>query len=316
MMEARKTRFRAYQLGSAGSSFSYCFDGHFTLIEGRLTETSRGPLTNEMRACGVSVAETLHITSWDADHCAESELEELLDLVQPLRIEGPGYPPHCEHAERCRSILEYYRRQKKSSNRPVVLDYITPAYISSLEAASALGFRNIFYHPKFIDTACNNNNSSVKLFRGGSFNVLSLGDVEDANISSFLRRNSTLKRETDIMILAHHGADNGFTSKSLLERLRPRLAICSSDYDNKFEHPDEAIRDLLFQMGIPLMTTKTGDVVIASIGDHKGAYKAINLISGSTKVSSERLFRAKKAELLSNNDDTIREIMSSRKRYP
>jgi competence protein ComEC len=40
MLKGVKTRFRAYQLGSAGSSFSYFADGHFTLLEARLTDTS------------------------------------------------------------------------------------------------------------------------------------------------------------------------------------------------------------------------------------------------------------------------------------
>jgi competence protein ComEC len=42
------------------------------------------------------------------------------------------------------------------------------------------------------------------------------------------------------MILAHHGADNGFTTKSFLAHIDPALAICSSDYDN----PREEIREL------------------------------------------------------------------------
>ena len=37
MVKKIYTRFRAYQLGNAGSSFSYYADGHFTLIEARLT---------------------------------------------------------------------------------------------------------------------------------------------------------------------------------------------------------------------------------------------------------------------------------------
>lgn len=44
------------------------------------------------------------------------------------------------------------------------------------------------YWPKEIDANNANNNSTVKQFRSGSFNVLSLGDVESTNISSYLRR--------------------------------------------------------------------------------------------------------------------------------
>jgi hypothetical protein len=44
----------------------------------------------------------------------------------------------------------------------------------------------VVYHPRWIDPYCPNNNSTVKLFREGSFNLLSLGDVESHNISAQL----------------------------------------------------------------------------------------------------------------------------------
>ena len=86
------------------------------------------------------------------------------------------------------------------------------------------------------------------------------------------------------MILAHHGADNGFTTKTFVRRLEPSIAICSADYANQYDHPRQEIRNLLHEEGIRLMTTKTGDVIIQSIGDHTGQYMAINLNAGSTGI--------------------------------
>jgi competence protein ComEC len=308
MMKSVPTRFRAYQLGNAGSSFSYFAGGHFTVIEGRLTETSRPSLEREMKRCVVTAADTLHITSWDADHCAASELEELLDLTSPRRIEIPGYDPHCDHAENAAAIIEAFRKKKQTSNRVVTVEAITPESIDGYQTADKLAFDNIFYHPRWIDETCNNNNSTVKFFRRGSFDVLSLGDVESPDIAARLRRSKILRLETDVMILAHHGADNGFTTKKFLRHIEPQLAICSSDYDNKHEHPDQVIRDLLHEEKIAPMTTKTGDVIVKSIDDHTGLFRAINLKANSTEISSQMDFRAKKAKLLSYNLDTIREI--------
>jgi hypothetical protein len=42
MTTSKVTRFRAYQLGASGSSFSYFVDGHFTVLEARMTEPLRG----------------------------------------------------------------------------------------------------------------------------------------------------------------------------------------------------------------------------------------------------------------------------------
>jgi competence protein ComEC len=310
------TRFRAYQLGSPGSSFSYFAGGHFTLIEARLTEVNKATIIQEMAECGVEAADLLHITSWDSDHCCASELTDVLALAMPRKIECPGYEPHTDNGKECADTIATYKAMKQNSNRPVELRWITPDYIAGLEPASELAFNDILYHPTFIDPDCSNNNSTVKFFRGGSFNVLSLGDVEDQNVSSYLRRRRTLQRETDLMILSHHGADNGFTNKPFLSHIDPALAICSSNYDNQHDHPRDEIRELLHERGIRLMTTKTGDIIVKSIGDHAGGYRAVNLKAGSTEVSSTCDFYSKKARLLQNNEDTLRQLFGKRHSYP
>jgi competence protein ComEC len=266
-----------------------------------------------MKVCGVETAHTLHITSWDADHCSETELDELLTLSRPIRIECPGYDPHTFTGKTSLGLIKRYREKQ---NRPVQIQQITPAYINTLPRAEGLAFRDVLYNPRIIDNDCANNNSTVQLFRKGSFNVLSLGDVESVNISAYLRRCRILKRETDVMILAHHGADNGFTNKSFLERVEPHLAICSANYDNQHEHPRQEIRDLLYEHGIKIMTTKTGDVIVKSIGDHTGQYRAVNLKANSTEISSQYDFTSKKVRLLSFNPDTLRELYRPRPTYP
>ncbi|MCP3414249.1 hypothetical protein NLM16_09065 [Bradyrhizobium brasilense] len=315
MLSSIVTRFRAYQLGVPGSSFSYFADGHFTVIEGRLTEFSKVALVYEMRRCGVAFADVLHITSWDADHCNQHELKELLDLIRPLRIECPGYDPYTDHGEGCLEIIAAYRDAQMKANRRPTIRHITPLYVAELQKAGALAFEDTIYNPLHLDKDCANNNSTVQHFRKGSFNVLSLGDVESPNISARLRRSRILKSETDVMILAHHGADNGFTTKGFLARLEPRLAICSSNYGNQYDHPREEIRELLYEQGIRLMTTKTGDVIVKSIGDHTGAYRAVNLKGNSKEISSTMDFRSKKSRILSFNEDTLRQRYQGQRRY-
>jgi competence protein ComEC len=164
-----------------------------------------------------------------------------------------------------------------------------------------------------IDPDHSNNNSTVKFYRLGSFNVLSLGDVEDPLVSARLRRQKILKDETDLVILAHHGANNGFTNKAFIERVRPRLAICSSNYDNQYEHPADAVRELLNDFDIPIFTTKTGDIIVESIGNHTGQYVATNWISDTEKVSSRLQLVSKKSEFLRHNEDTIRQRYQPRR---
>jgi len=314
-MRSIHTRFRAYQLGSPGSSFSHFADGYFTLIEARLNEINGLSVRQEMTACGKETIDGLHITSWDADHCSASELMEILTDLMPTKIECPGYSPKSENGLKAFDLIQEYETAKRTSNRPASLKYITPEYISSLTHADAAAFQDVLYNPIWIDESCGNNNSTVSLFRKGSFNVLSLGDVESEMISARLRRDKYLKREVDVMVLAHHGADNGFTNKKFLQRVEPQLAICSSDYSNQYDHPTDEIRELLHEQGIRLMTTKTGDVVVHSQGLHDGHCRAINLRANSTEVSSVFEFESKKKKLLSYNPDTLRQLYSTKPGY-
>ncbi|MDK2123057.1 ComEC/Rec2 family competence protein [Parachitinimonas caeni] len=310
------TRFRAYQLGTAGSSFSYFAKDHFTLIEAMITEVNEPQLKAELVECGKNSIDTLHITSWDRDHCSPDGLEWILNELRPTRVEMPGYEPHTDSGETCRVQIERYQATRNKIDSAVVIQAITPTYIDTLNNASELLYKNIYYHPRALRED-SNDNSTIKLFRSGCFNVLSLGDVEDPSIAASLKRCKTiLCAELDVMILAHHGADNGFTTKNLLRKLSPSVAICSSNYDNQFDHPRQEIRSMLYEQNIPLFTTKTGDVLIASIGGHTMDYKVINYCANSTKISSERTFRSRKSKLLCSNADTIRNVLAKKNNWP
>ena len=85
------TRFRAYQLGVKGASFSLAVDDDYTLIEARLNDCNRANVFNEMRIAGAKSISLLHITSWDVDHCNPKELHDILCYLKPQRIQYPGY---------------------------------------------------------------------------------------------------------------------------------------------------------------------------------------------------------------------------------
>ena len=303
-----ETRFRAYQLGTAGASYSFFADGTFTLIEARLTDISRPNLKLELSQCGKTNIDVLHITGWDQDHCAIADLEEILDSYRPVTIEYPGYPPHSDTAKECLNVIRNYRTTNSNNGRSVKCIAVNPDYIKGLKSATDLAYKDIVYHPRVVLDDDSNNNSTVKLYRQGCFNVASLGDVEDANIGSYLRGCKTFKREVDVLLLAHHGADCATNSKKFFEVIQPRIAICGSQFDNQFEHPKPEVRQRLFDLDIPIMTTKTGDVLIHSLHPHSNKFRATNLIANSTKVSRQLDFVTRKSHWLSMNADTLRNI--------
>lgn len=311
-IQSIKTRFRAYQLDSAGSSFSYCSGNDFVLIEGRYCDANEDSIKREMRECGVDKINKLHITSWDQDHCSPSQLEIILKNLKPSIIQYPGYDPHTDSGNDSKKIILSH---KESQLKPKIIS-VTPEYLKSLDAASRYGYKNIMYWPKELDSDKTNNNSIVKQFRSGCFNVLSLGDVESSQISSYLRRMRTINSEVDIMIMAHHGADNGFTTSAFLKEVQPTLAIATSNFGNQHDHPKQTIRDLLKKHEVRLFTTKTGDVIVRSIGNHTGQFEVINLKAGSTEVSDRYTGNARKGSYLKHNADTLRDRQKTHNKGP
>lgn len=299
------TRFRAYQLGEPGSSFSYFADGHFTLIEAKLTERSFSSLTAELKACGKSTIDTLHITSWDQDHCDLMELQEILSTLQPRKIEYPGYEHDSVNYKNCLHEILRYRDARRKAAQSMIAQCIDPPYVKSLEDAKGLGYNDIIFHPKE-EFFGSNDNSTVKLYRGGMFNLASLGDIEHANIGSMLRRSRNFKAEVDILILAHHGSNNDVNSKKFFETVKPTIAVCSADYDNQYGHPHDEVREALYEAGVRVVTTKTGDILIESAPNHRKEYLVTNYMSNTTNVSSQKRYVSKKFHLLNMNADTIR----------
>ncbi len=281
----KETRFRAYQLGNPGSSFSYSVGNHITLIEARYNDMNKANIKSEVERIGETRIDCLHITSWDEDHCNFDELVSIMRDFSPRRIDYPWYTPDTICGLKSKALIEFYLNEGKASGSA-----ISPEFINGLDEAQLLKYNDILYNP-VAELDKHNDNSVVQLFRQGRFTVLSLGDCESPEIAERIMYSTIASQEVDVMILAHHGADNGFTTKNFIERINPKVAICSSNYDNEFNHPRQEIRDILYQAGVPLFTTKTGDVIIdCPTGDKARVY---NFIGNNEVLNSSMSFTTK-----------------------
>lgn len=233
-----------------------------------------------MKLSDISRINTLHITSWDEDHCKEKELQAILSDLKPRCIEYPSYTPHTNNGKNSLKLIRGYDCEK----RPIDSDFVNGQSFDQL-----LGV-NLFYNPLQI-VEKSNDNSIVKFFRIGSFQILSLGDCESEEIRDFLMNDDILKSEVDILILAHHGADNGFTTKEFFQTLEPKVAICASDYDNQYGHPAQTIVNRLRNFGIDYYSTKTGDIIAQSVDKYK--FKVSNCISNNEEKKSVQTYKNK-----------------------
>jgi competence protein ComEC len=285
------TRFRAYKMNSKGASFSYSTGSTFTLIEARFPEEMHQSFTEELKECTVTGRiDKLHITSWDQDHCPKSELEIILEHLEPKIVEIPGYAPSTVNGQECKIIIENYNVAK---NPVSTMTCKSPDYIAGLSSGSAWNTNDIIYGPEELDSSNNNNNSTIKLFRGGSFNVASLGDVESPEIAKSLMNRSIFSKEIDILILPHHGADNGFITPEFLKSVNPTVTISASNYANQHDHPKPSVQTMCIDQGCFFATTKRGDILV--IERDINHFEVLDLYKDSERVWKDAIYMRKES---------------------
>lgn len=285
-----ETKFRAFQLDSEGSLFSYFKKHQYYLIEARLPKGGLSVLINDLKIHNKSNVDVLHITSWDVDHCNYDDLIQILNHLRPNIIEIPSYIPETDTGKLCRKTILSYDdiHQKYKPNVQVM----SKEYIAGLSSAESLGTNNVVYHSAY-NSLNKNDMSLIKLFRSNGFNVLSLGDCESQEIATHLLRTNLITTEVDVLILPHHGADNGFLTGNFLDNVKPKLAVCSSNTGNQYEHPKPNIRALLSARDIPLLTTKRGDVIVVH-DENTSISRALNLISDNQAKEPDIVFTPKR----------------------
>lgn len=254
-----KTKFTAFQLDSDGSSFSFYKSGRYTLIEARIPKAGLSELVNDLKLHGRDRIDKLHITSWDDDHCKYDDLIQILNQLRPDVIEIPSYTPETESGQLCKKTIQGYD-DIHQGYKPNVVE-ISKEYLATLTPGASWGTTEIAY-PSDYESANSNDKSLIRLFRSEGFHVLSLGDCESAEIAKRLMQCNLIRTEVDVLILPHHGADNGFITGEFLDTVKPKIAISSSNHGNQYEHPSPNIRSLLTTRNIPLFTTKHGNVLI------------------------------------------------------
>jgi len=285
-----ETKFRAFQLDSPGSLFSYYKSNDYTLIEARLPKGGIEILRGDLNYHGKDRIDTLHITSWDDDHCDWDSLSQIMNQFRPNRIEIPGYEPKSETGKACKKlIMQYDDIHQRYINNVTIYNNET---ISNLTPATAWDTSNVVYKSLF-DVDNSNDMSQIRLFRSSGFNVLSLGDCESKDIAINLMQYATfIKNETDIIILPHHGSENTMLTPEFLDFCKPTLSICSSNYDNEYSHPRQSVVNLLTSKNVKSLTTKMGDIVV--IKEVNEDTKVYNYISNNNKLENIYTFKTKK----------------------
>ena len=280
------TRFRAYHLDLEGASFSYATNDTFTLIEARRIKRSEARILQELALFNKKYIDVLHITSWENDHCRRKQLVRILELFKPSKIECPGYKPHSILDNDClNEIISYKESMPFGEEKIIEIIPMTPPHVKSLWKPQPLESDDVICFPRFIDNKTNNN-STVKIFKHGAFNVASLGDMEELNIAPYSIAPYLVNNDIDIITLAHHGSDCKNNSIDFFKAIKPTIAVCASNDGNKYNHPHPEVKKRLEDLNIPLYITATSDVIIQSFKESPDYF---------TVGNSNETFKIKKA---------------------
>jgi len=284
------TRFRAFQLDTDGSLFSVYKQNHYTLVEARLPKAGIGAIQLDLSLYGKATIDTLHITSWDIDHCSWNDLTAILNRFRPARIEYPGYDPDSDEGRLCKRTLQRYDLIHETYIPNLV--EVTPIYIRSLDNAASWRTDNVLF-PTDPQAPNKNDRSLIKLFRSPGFSVASLGDCESPDIARTLMNSSIFREEVDVLVLPHHGADIGFITDEFIKAVRPTIAVSTSNWGNEYGHPKPEVRKMLANNGVELMTSKAGDVFVTQEAGQSTAI-AVDLDQDGTHIQKQKAFMPKR----------------------
>jgi beta-lactamase superfamily II metal-dependent hydrolase len=295
--QPKHTRFRAYQLVSRGSSFSYWDGTNFCLGEARFNAENQASIVHEMRTCNKQTIDTLYISSWDVDHCNPTELSFILSKLQPSTIYYPWYDPDRNTASQTESkrMIDNYKGPPPSNKFNGL----------GLKEGSPWAYEDVFFIQPKSETA--NNNSLIALFRQGNIGVLSVGDIESEAVSIQLASNAIMNAEVDVLILSHHGSCRNFNTTELIRALKPHVCLALVDRDNQYGHPDQVVCQRASENSW-YCSTKDGDVIIETtngFSTHK-TFTVWNYIAGGKELKDMKSFMSKRG--LRHHDEVLKSV--------
>jgi len=102
-----------------------------------------------------------------------------------------------------------------------------------------------------------NDRSCLLSIKTHQFQVLLTGDIEARAEYALLAFESGA---VDVMSVPHHGS-NSSSTPALLNRLQPKLAVVSSGFQNRFNHPDPVVMDRYLKRSALILNTASSGAV-------------------------------------------------------
>lgn len=113
--------------------------------------------------------------------------------------------------------------------------------------------------------AKDNDRSCVLQVQAGAQRLLLTGDIEQRAEGELMRRYPDHKLSADVMVVPHHGSNTSSTD-SFIDGVKPRIAIFSVGYRNRFGHPAEAVAARYRVRGVEAFRSDRDGAVSLTLG--------------------------------------------------
>ena len=232
-------------VGQGDSALIQC-DGHYMMIDGGPAKAS-DKIYTVLKNKGISQIDLMIATHPDEDH-----IGGLSGALNYAKV-GTVFSPVTAHDTKTfNNLLKYIGKQGKSITVPTAGDVYS------------LGSAKIYIAGPVVSSTETNNESIVALVVYGDNSFLFMGDAEEEEEYSIIKKYSGL--DCDVLKVGHHGS-NSSTSKVLLKETKPKYAVISVGTNNTYGHPTQKTLDSLANANAQIYRTDLqGDIIICSDG--------------------------------------------------
>lgn len=120
-----------------------------------------------------------------------------------------------------------------------------------------------FLSPQPGNRESGNNQSCVLRVESRFGSALLSGDIETRAERALLANREEQPGDVDLLLVPHHGSKSSST-QAFLDALRPRLAVLSAGYLNRFGHPHQQVIERYRVHGIPVLNTATSGWIVVN----------------------------------------------------
>ena len=199
------------------------------------------------------------ISHFDSDHVGG-----ILTLMEKIKIEKIIICKQGEVSENYKKFLNILKSKKikvqivKAKDK-ISIDKDTFFYI--LHPANELIKDNIL-----------NNNSIVTKFYYRNFSILFTGDIEEIAEKELIKKyeSSSILRST-VLKVGHHGSKTSST-KELLEKVKPKIALIGVGENNNFGHPNSEVLNRLNSLNCKIYRTDLNGEIVLTIDKNSKVY--------------------------------------------